>query len=1167
MESRNSGAFTSKLAEQMTQIHKQNFSKEKEEVRTIQRRVEIVHDYFSSEAECCVPSGLSYCDKCDSGPSCCVYLSDEDDSSDPTSSSVDEVGHVNKRAKRDGEGQGEELEYEDEGEKEGEGEEEEEEEGEVIHFYLSGEGMGEGLVEEYVFYVDDDDDENSDDFQVGDEGEVGYYEDEEGRYEEEEEEGEYILDDEEGEYFVDSDEGEWEEEIEEEERQQQKRSRRSRDHFFPRYQEPLEVILEILGEEGEEEENQNDSNDKEEEGGNGDEDLITFSSSSDFSPDSLEEACALKEAKGDVQSPSTEEDLSQQTSDDSPTPQNTSMDDSETIAYTRLPETEDAKEDQQFCIQNLMDEPILENCPQVILPRPSLIKGGEETDREKLRALTSEIEAYLKETTMLLESATTYTSVVTPKATKSRGKGSPDEGGKAEPQKRSDSVAHEPSSVQTTHHFGSDTQSQSSERKIEETVISSSLSTTAHKNLEASHANPPPIMIQSAENPKQTHVTAESCANPSTASVAQQLPKIRLDPPVSGSLEEGSRGLTTSHESQVSEGEHKSLFRSAALDVSHASSTRLTDSPDIYKSLLETHNLAETEYYSAVETSTEVVDALEWEDKKTQKKDKKQPRIIYKPNETTPDSDDCFTSPRNRRTWLAAFEELEDSFDNAIRSGEKRPSRDVSDSGDAENAEKKDASDTGDTKSTDSRPNRRRCESPPPTISCLENLEKLCRRLSLEREKYSEQMCTIDRPSPVGMEDNSYTFSEDDKTFSTSTRADTENDVKSNKPHIVHLPRRSEIRENTGTKIQNLDNIVKGDLNQNKPVYDLTLTGPERAFKENGQLDSFEENEKMTRARWDTKGNLKFQYIDSKLDEIFSSVEDEVSHNTYSTIVKNMVIDHANIKMRSHDDTLYASGKQVQKQLNDILNGMDSMYESYLKKRNSLDFTHESMTFPDTKLPVNEENISHAKTASSHTAAEKKRESKSELDAFRDIIDISEDLKNLCVFHVNKPGWDASDSHSRSPTPREGADAESSFPDFYESDGATPEAEVKEFAPDNKSRESLSPSHVRDPRRRSSKDWEGEAGVGSFLATIKDENLRCYQVTLDYLQKISASQEDTGGRGSTNAHADDVITLPANPGRQTEDKTSPMGSWSTPWAWMREAWAWATSWAAPSASA
>lgn len=1070
---------------------------------TIQRRVEIVHDYFSTEAECCVPSGLSYCNKCDSGPSCCVYLSDEDDSSDPTSSSVDDAGHVNKRAKRDGEEQEEKVDYDEE-----EGVEEEEDE--VINFYLSGEGMGEGCVEEYVFYVDEDEDdddegdEHYEDFRGGDEGEGEYYEDAEGRYEEEDEEGEYVLDDE-GEYFVDSDEDEWEEEMEEEEQQRQKRARRSRDHFFPRYQEPLEVILEILGEEGEEEEeeNQSDSNNKEEDGGNGDEDLITFSSSSDFSPDSLEEVCARK-AKDDVQNPATEEDVSQQTSDDSLTPRNTSMDDIETIAYTRLPEDEEEKEDShQSFIQNLMDEPILEDCHQIILPRPSLIKASEETDREKLRALTSEIEAYLKETTMLLESATTYTS-----ATKSREKGSkesPDEGQKIESKKCSDSVAKEPSSVHATLPLRSDKPQRSAERKIEEPAMPSPLSTTVHGNLETTRANRPSD-IQPAEDPKQTHdATVEIRVSPPAAN---QLPKIKSEPP--GNLEGDSRGLTASHESQVSEGEHKSLFKSVATDVSHAS-TRLTDSPDIYKSLLETHNLAETEYYSAVETSTEVLDALEWEDKEAKRKDKKQSRIIYKPDETTQGDDICFTSPRNRRTWLAAFEELEDSFDSAIKSGEKQPS-DVCNTEKAENEAASDASET--PKITDAKQSRRRCESPPPTISCLENLEKLCRRLSLEREKYSEQMCTIDRPSPVGMEDNSYAYSEDNEMFSTSTISETENDITADKPYTVRMAGQKGDKENSGTNVHHLDNIIKGDLNQNKPEFHHPLakeTG--YAFKENGGLASAKENEK-TRARWDTKETLKFQYIDSKLDEIFSSVEDEVSHTTYSNLVNQMVKGQAKIQMRSHDDTLYASGKQVQKQLNEILNGMDSMYESYLKKRKSLDLTHEPKNFTDLKFP--EGNIFQTKAESPDATAEKRRETKSELDAFRDIIDISEDLKNLCVFHVNKPGWDsaATDPHSRSPTPREGADVESSFPDFYESDGATPEAEAKEFVPDGKPRDS--PSHVRDPCRRSSKEWEGEAGVGSFLATMKEENLRCYKVTLDYLQKISASQGDTRERGNTN---------------------------------------------------
>ncbi|XP_047482131.1 uncharacterized protein LOC125034434 [Penaeus chinensis] len=448
----------------------------------------------------------------------------------------------------------------------------------------------------------------------------------------------------------------------------------------------------------------------------------------------------------------------------------------------------------------------------------------------------------------------------------------------------------------------------------------------------------------------------------------------------------------------------------------------------------------------------------------------------------------------------------------------------------AEGGAAPDASET--LKATDAKQNRRRCESPPPTISCLENLEKLCRRLSLEREKYSEQMCTIDRPSPVGIEDNSYACSEDNETFSTSPISETENDIAADKPYAVRMPRQKEDKENSGTNIHHLDNIFKGDLNQNKPVFDHPhADGTGYTFKENGGLASPKENEK-TRARGDTKKTLKFQYIDSKLDEIFSSVEDEVSHTTYSNLVNQMVKGQAKIQMRSHDDTLYASGKQVQKQLNEILNGMDSMYESYLMKRNSLDLTHEPKNFTDLKFPLHEPNTFQTK------AAEKSRESKSELDAFRDIIDISEDLKNLCVFHVNKPGWDsaATDPHSRSPTPREGADVETSFPDFYESDGATPEAEVKEFVPDGKRRDS--PSHARDPCRRSSREWEGEAGVGSFLATMKEENVRCYKVTLDYLQKISASQEDTRERGNTDSHGDDVITLPANHRRQTEDKVS-----------------------------
>ncbi|XP_071514586.1 uncharacterized protein [Panulirus ornatus] len=1086
---------------------------EKEE--QIRNSVKTSEEDESEDPDCCAASSLNYCEACLEGPKCCVDLEyhDEADNHSDTSTLVaaDSAGDFDYSHQNS-------------------------EEESVISYYIGKEDQ-EVTVLEYEFFVNDNDDDELNLRCRNEDGFIEGYDDEDGgdaRYKEEEHHvcyEEHCGDDKVEEYYLD-DEG------------SSQCIQGSGAENLSCYQEPLEVILEILGEEGEDQGKDPDINgDKkvniyDSNKLNTEDDLMTFSNSGELNPSCIEEY--------------------KSTHDDSNTvsPEKVSNSDPSNFHQTLLGKTETAEYEATdgkyiktypsgakltICNQyNINESPLISLTDDSFatgrstLSSPSCSIKEEESDRDKLKNLTSEIEAYLKETTMLLESATSYASKVAPNGVRSDGLS------EFQVRKTFTSTGDETSNLINQH--------------IECVNDSSTLRNGDSAPVEAISARHPSFASEvSKQPPRKPNGVTKNCTSTDN---------IKNSPSVKENI-----CCSIAPETET---ERLGQNGGNALDISNSCS----ESTDVFQSLMET----KSEYFSAIETSGEAMEALDWEEKISMKKQEKPERIIYKPQERTQDDDNYFTSPKNvRKVWLAAFQELEDRLDDAIK--DDRPDFQCNvytPASDDENTDTAEGILCHDQEVVHQQ-TLSRCDSPPPTVFCLENLEKLCNRLSQEHEKITEgvnktaQLSIKERDGykcishedirrqPVGV-NKSDTLMNISPGCNVTEELNKINSKRRNHPmmglqqlqnHISLQQLQNQIylqqlQNHTGKAIKQTDFMSKLDnlmLNENAIYETLHVCGTKSRIKENGQFSLMRENEiELFNSQGDTSGTSPMHYIDSKLDEIFSCVENVVSTNFVPEVKEaqeqNSVALHNIISLAAENpDTVKENVRSqcirnqeendIQVQLNNILDGLDIMYEKYLMKKLNMGEEQSFNTINEGSYKGKETTDSlfnERATHFSHTEENKTWRSSCENTAFQDIIDISEDLKHLCVFHVNKSStgtWPESIVTTQKET------LEEAYPEFFYRGGDNLDAEITDKVKTYslRSQDSIS-EHMADHKQSSQTqsvqeeqkenfeyleknrsggtDWPegGKTDAATFLVTLREENLKCYELTFRCLENI-----------------------------------------------------------------
>ncbi|XP_068247767.1 uncharacterized protein [Palaemon carinicauda] len=1209
--------------------------------------------HYSSEVEACVASDLSFCKKCDEGPDCCADASSHDSgsiiSSTDEESDATEVPSVleveNGRVSDDCMDNNDSWSFEDDAaadtseqtrhneqellveqceqkdleqqharsEKDAEGncgEDETSDEVEVITFCM-GEGNSDKAIAEYEFFIDEDDDDYGEELEY--DGDVRNV----------------IFDDEE-EYCVDDD---YEEEVEEV--NVQTRSSTSRQTRYSRYQEPLEVILEILGEEGEDEseskKNKRSGEFKEQKNSN--EDLISFSSSGEFSPDSIEEYCARKNQvnllnliKGNSTIDSTIESLpsgpSSLTNDEIEVllgKEGTSpMSSVEPFCEGQAASLEQQKEEPaQVPLGSLMDVPV----PQIRLDplTPQSQRREEASDRDKLKNLTSEIEAYLKETTQLLESAMLYTSSVSNRNVKTKSESDNQE------VKQFSNTPSTPSIADNfnNRNFPSKNPDNRESRQVRLIEIDSSsfdANMTKAADCNVSEARKPPkefhlhLLREEQIINLSTTVTDISTPVNSTNTLPLGLtsdlwypeqPLITPPPMFVGHF-------------NLSEPNQTNLEKDDTCVDAVTPPKGFSDNTEIFRTINETQNFTETEYHSALENSVEVMDALEWEEKKCSEPNT--PRIIYKPSDSIQEDFVPFMSPRNEKRWSASsldegfnvsleaydnggpmslpiicsqkplspvkkspsFEELlpenkrfvqteteqkpknkqfvqteteqkpenkqfvqteteqkpvkkvefkSEQTTEEVKLRRKTPISEINlrnrASVDEVKLRKMSVVDDGKLKkrsSVDENKLRKRsslrCESPPPTVDCLENLEKLCNRLSLEQEMLKENEIKFDVFRQIHTKKVDFSNCHDSG-FESMVHQELDNSKQFHSNENINSNIYSPTKTQRGLDLSQPYNGWEVSKENQLPV----------TLKENGNYSEFEG---LT-----MEDEEEFRYIDEKLDEIFRYVDEASKRSSFCSSVKDFdVTKLGNEETQTVISSVPKSKKnkvncELQAKLNELFSDLDSMYERHVIKmkdlyaeqaRSSQAFTPKGYLLPDKKEYVHivQDEILQPQAMTIDKPAK-------ENDPYQDILDVSEDLKNLCVFHANRTDWN---DEGPLTSKAEGV-IEENIPAYYDNVGLNvplPSGLVCEDAVEAEERRKLCTINegIHKPkglickdkdtpdkremfmvRKEKNCDLESKdddsVHVGILLRTLKTENQRCYEVTFRCLQKIVAS--------------------------------------------------------------
>ncbi|CAL4126298.1 unnamed protein product [Meganyctiphanes norvegica] len=402
----------------------------------------------------------------------------------------------------------------------------------------------------------------------------------------------------------------------------------------------------------------------------------------------------------------------------------------------------------------------------------------------------------------------------------------------------------------------------------------------------------------------------------------------------------------------------------------------------------------------------------------------------------------------------------------------------------------------------------------PSTFSCLDNLEELCKRLSIEKAKLSEEEVAQKRSS-LESHDSCGNYSNGDLPYDMSGQAfdmvpgNVPGKNQNQMPYSSYLGRVIGIHNMVNSKgnasknnngMNNYDIITSNNSPPHLPSpddvdfteeYESRMSNnaltKESKFSENGYSDT------------EAEENDSLQALTFRIDEIFSEIEEDVA-----------LLNSSNSDLQYSEEE--ESEEQSQQQLDTILNDLDQMYEHFLEKQKSDETDeletliarvrlHKDMMQDKSEYSENEnKKASRVSLLEVASMASKLSIDISEFDAIQDIIKVSEELKNLCSYHIDGPCWGtASTPTNQPPKPPQRSSSlrrtnslRKTPPDTPVSTaGTTPTLDLSE----NNSRTVARFSTLRDFE-------DLNLDIGSFLATIRRENRRCYEMTLRFLLKV-----------------------------------------------------------------
>lgn len=937
---------------------------------------------------------------------------------------------------------------------------------------------------------------------------------------------------------------------------------RATDTYY-RCQEPLEVILEILGEEGEDEIKQKGIHDETGTSAKAhSDDEETLCGSEDFSIDSLDE-CPAHENK------TTWSELAKSASGSSIVHVYSDEEPHSTRALTEAEQTREESVSTQSSNSK---------------STASKVKGRETSDRDKLRCLTSEIEEYLRETTLLLESATSYCT----------------------PKKKKENASQDPRTIKNqkvmSNRDGKHADTQPAQHLPSSTIMNTaSTSTTPPTSLNAD--SPSPSAVYSADTTsKPPNSTVEGAET--SLDILEKLWEPITGPLNNSGSSEGmedarqnasfdypivSVSFTPEREDEDEEWKNTAELIQDRRDSPHEY-LLLSDMMSISRTVMEKE--AESQYFSALESSSDAMDALDWEERNS--KSRGASPVIYIPPQRSEEDEYFFTSLENAGdNWLAMYDEPGECLESSSLEQLSVTPHDSS----CEDLDTNRGSGATDANSlpasTSSRssvpppppprkslsppllppPPRRslpppppirsshpppppppprppppRPESPPPTVSCLASLEKLCNTWDAHHDSSGKQtlgLAELEVAAGIAAESMSEKFEGHE------TRGRFEDSGKTS--HDIH-------REEMYSRLKEQDELMRGNMAvKTDSIHDKTgiIDNPQSKAvyarrgleKENGTSQNVTENVQVPRNARDTKEISSQFRISARLEEIFREAERETCILTGKNTQLSPPLPTAGVGDKTNkglEDNDHLTARQreamdLQQQLNEILNKMDVIYEEHLRTRNT---RHEE--------PLNLRTLMQRGSSSSGRASEVfTMTQSSEKTAFQDILNISEDLKHICMFHVNKTeGGEYIPDHTTAITPAATPmTATTTPPSAYHrrpDDVTAPtlhhitEADFGDARRTDRENYEVPELRDRTPAHRQAE--RGAVGhsppdggaVGEsprlirFLQELRARNLQCYDLPLRYLKEllVYTPDGDADGAASPNNHSVKAASLP-----------------------------------------
>ncbi|XP_050688591.1 protein piccolo-like [Eriocheir sinensis] len=1036
---------------------------------------------------------------------------------------------------------------------------------------------------------------------------------------------------------------------------------RESDTYY-RCQEPLEVILEILGEEGDDEGKHSHTQHKTKAlvsseapsgHGYGSEDEDTLCGSEEFSADSLEDCSDATQSKTDR--PSMSKDKSSIV-----TP--SECRDMKTQSTRALLKTKNVREESSNTRKDK------NKSSKSISTR---VKGREVSDRDKLKCLTSEIEAYLKETTLLLESAASHcspkkkdhckettTTTTTSDHTNMKGpEGSCTEETETTldhamtttgfdsppvPLRTSskciggaDIHDHDPCSSPSLYTITAMTPTDApspdttSTSQYGDSHIYTNITNTTNTTVASSPTATSTVTSTRNEATDRNLALLERLWAPITSSLNNSFSSEGIE-----SMSEGSsRDYVTANSSFVTlEGDKSNIELSVEREPSPHRSLPLSDVTSVYQTVRETREM-ESQYFSLLEASIEAVDALEWEER--QRAARVASPTFYVPSQRSEEDEYFFTSLENAGdNWLTMYDEPGECLESPSLTQLSSPLSE-------DNKEEEGTSKWDGIRSTLNPPPRPppppgfllssspyspfppRLSSPPPPPppppprSSFKDLED--ERIYYELEgvalpfpsSFSPAHRPLPPPPPPSPPPRSSSMNVVEEEIYVNVLPSSASPYRPppprpppppppRNPPPPSLPPRPESPPSTVSLLASLENLCmtwdmkkrdreggndreetrrasdfevkkrtsevltnsvntadEGDLSSRDPlISEARATRVHDGPDVTSGVNTEKPNSKVTHgsaASQPTRENVKSLHkigvtnkiissqvrISAKLEEIFRDAEREMRTLTNKQALQTPTRPEAACRKDEDKNTIreeeneylnerLQEARDLQKQLDDILSGMDAMYEEHLGKLSTL----------------NEEHQTHGTGAQRGTQT---KTQSSERTAFQDILNISEDLKHICMFHVNKTEggeYRLSDitSSTTSFTPPPASIHSPSFNqrgteettpkllntpvgDSVRKGGYEMSSGVRGVTPIRQQPEGEAASHSVPEGGVVEDDFDDDsARLLRFLQDLRAKNLQCYELPLKYLTQLILYTADGGADGGADGAAAGTLT-------------------------------------------